>query len=136
MATIEQHKERFVEAMNNDFNTPQALAALFDFNRAVNTLINGDKPIVRNTLVAIDETYRVLGGNILGIIPNELSPAGQGSAAQGLEEDLVRLLVNLRAAARKNKDFATSDAIRDGLSEIGVVLEDRPDGTIWKFTGR
>jgi cysteinyl-tRNA synthetase len=136
MATVEQYKGRFVEAMDNDFNTPQALAALFDFNRAVNTLINGDQPITRNTLAAIDETYRVLGGNILGIIPDELSPAGQGGAAQGLEEDLVRLLVDLRAAARKNKDFATSDAIRNGLNELGVVLEDRPDGTIWKFTGR
>jgi cysteinyl-tRNA synthetase len=130
---IEQYKARFFEAMDNDFNTPQALAALFDFNRAVNTLINGDQPVAQATLKAIDDTYRLLGGDILGLIPADLSK-GEGSSAPGLEEDLIRLLVDLRMAARKNKDFATSDAIRNQLAEIGVVLEDRPDGTSWKVS--
>jgi cysteinyl-tRNA synthetase len=49
-----------------------------------------------------------------------------------LEEDLIRILVDLRMAARKNKDFATSDAIRNQLAQVGVILEDRPDGTSWK----
>lgn len=136
LGTIEQHTARFLEAMDNDFNTPQALAALFDFNRAVNTLINSDQAVSRKTLQATDETYRKLGGDILGLIPDEISPAGQPGAALGIEEELVQLLINLRAAARKNKDFATSDDIRDRLTEIGVALEDRPDGTVWKFTGR
>jgi cysteinyl-tRNA synthetase len=109
---------------------------LFDFNRAVNTLINSDQAVSRKTLEAIDETYRKLGGDILGLIPDEISPAGQPGAALGMEEELVQLLINLRAAARKNKDFATSDAIRDRLAEIGVILEDRPDETVWKYTGR
>jgi cysteinyl-tRNA synthetase len=130
---IEQYKARFFEAMDNDFNTPQALAALFDFNRAVNTLINGDQPVAQTTLKAIDDTYRLLGGDILGLIPADLSK-GEGGSAPGLEEDLIRLLVDLRMAARKNKDFATSDAIRNQLAEIGVVLEDRPDGTSWKVS--
>jgi len=131
---IVQHKARFTEAMDNDFNTPQALAALFDFNRAVNTLINGDEPVSRATLEAIDQTYRTLGSDVLGIIPEEVSGAGGGPAA-GLEEDLIRLLVDLRTSARKNKDYATSDAIRDQLADIGVILEDRPDGTVWKRNG-
>jgi len=130
--TIEQHKARFVEAMNNDFNTPQALATLFDFNRAVNTLVNGDQPVSGQTLGAIDDTYRSLGGSVLGIIPDEITGAGDASSA-GLEEELLNLLVDLRTAARKNKDFATSDAIRDQLKELGVAIEDRPDGTVWKI---
>ncbi len=129
-AVIDEYKARFVEAMNNDFNTPQALAALFDFNRAVNSLVNGDEPVSAATLEAIDETYRSLGGDVLGIIPAEISAGGGGSA--GLEDDLVRILIDLRAAARKNKDFATADAIRNKLTEIGVVLQDGPDGTTWK----
>ena len=128
---IEAHKERFHEAMNNDFNTPQALAALFDFNRAVNGLINGDAPVSAATLVLIEETFRILGGDVLGIIPDEISAAGDGSA--GLENDLIGILIDLRAAARKNKDYATGDAIRDQLAEIGVVLQDGPDGTNWKI---
>ncbi|MCK6628766.1 MAG: cysteine--tRNA ligase [Anaerolineae bacterium] len=130
---IEQHRTRFFEAMDNDFNTPQALAALFDFNRAVNTLINGDQPVSAGTLKAIDETYRTLGGDILGLIPSDLS-SGEGLSTPGLEEDLIRILVDLRTAARKNKDFATSDAIRNQLAQIGVILEDRPDGTAWKVS--
>jgi cysteinyl-tRNA synthetase len=130
---IEQHKTRFLEAMDNDFNTPQALAALFDFNRAVNTLINGDQPVSPGTLKAIDDTYNTLGGDILGLIPADLS-GGEGVSAPGLEEDLIRILVDLRTAARKNKDFATSDAIRTQLAQIGVALEDRPDGTAWKVS--
>jgi cysteinyl-tRNA synthetase len=133
LTTIEQHKTRFLEAIDNDFNTPQALAALFDFNRAVNTLLNSDQPVNYATLQAMDDTYRTLGGDILGIIPAELASSG-GLADSGLEEDLIRLLVDLRTAARKNKDYATSDAIRNRLAEMGVVLEDRPDGTAWKIS--
>lgn len=129
---IEQHRARFLEAMDHDFNTPQALAALFDFNKAVNTLLNSGQAVPEGVLKAIDQTYRVLGGDILGLIPAELT--GGNGASHGLEEDLIRLLVDLRSAARKNKDFATSDAIRDRLAEIGVVLEDRPDGTVWKVS--
>ena len=131
LATIDQHKQRFIEAMNNDFNTPQALATLFDFNRAVNTLLNSGQAVSKSTLSAIDDTYRTLGGDVLGLIPEQLSTADPQAGA-GLEDDLIRILIELRAAARKNKDFATSDAIRDQLAEVGVVLEDRPDGTIWK----
>jgi cysteinyl-tRNA synthetase len=129
LVTIEQHKSRFLEAMDNDFNTPQALAALFDFNKAANTLLNSSQPISSGTLKAVDEVYRTLGGDILGLIPEEITDVG---GSPGLEEELIRILVDLRATARKNKDYATSDGIRDQLAEIGVVLEDRPKGTTWK----
>ncbi len=130
-ATIDQHKTQFTEAMDNDFNTPQALAALFDLTKAVNTLLNSGEEVSAGTLQAIDDVYRRLGGEVLGLIPDDL--AGTGGPSPGLEEDLIRILIDLRAAARKNKDWATSDAIRDRLADIGVVLEDRPDGTVWKM---
>jgi cysteinyl-tRNA synthetase len=69
----------------------------------------------------------------LGLIPADLS-SGEGLSGPGLEEDLIRILADLRTAARKNKDFATSDAIRNQLAQVGVVLEDRPDGTAWKIS--
>ncbi|RME72335.1 MAG: cysteine--tRNA ligase [Chloroflexi bacterium] len=131
---IDQHKARFLEAMDNDFNTPQALAVLFDLTRAVNSLLNSGQPVSRGTLEAIDQAYRTLGGDILGIIPDQIS--GADSSTAELTEELIQLLVDLRTAARKNRDFATADAIRDRLAEIGVVLEDRPDGTTWKLSTR
>ncbi len=133
--TIEAHKARFLEVMNNDFNTPQAIATLFDFSKAVNTLINSEADVSKQTLGTIDQFYRTLGGDILGLIPDDIAMQSN-SAASNIEDDLIQLLVELRASARKNKDFATSDAIRDQLSDIGVALEDRPDGTIWKITPR
>ena len=132
LAVIEQHRTRFLAAMDNDFNTPQALAALFDFNKAVNSLVNSGQPVASGTLEAIDQTYRSLGGDILGLVPDEVS-AQEGKSA-GLEESLIQILIDLRAAARKNRDFATADAIRDQLAGIGVSLEDRPDGTVWKMS--
>jgi cysteinyl-tRNA synthetase len=81
------------------------------------------------TLEAIDQLYRELGGDVLGIIPDQV----QSGASADREEGLIRLLVDLRAQARASRDWATSDEIRDQLREIGVVLEDRADGTTWKL---
>lgn len=129
--TLANFKARFEEAMNSDFNTPQALAALFDFNRAVNSVVNSQQPVSIGTLEAINEAYSQLGGDVLGIIPDEI--LAQGSSSVGLDDQLIQILIDLRAAARKNKDYATSDAIRDRLTDAGVILEDRPDGTVWKI---
>jgi len=132
LTTLEQRQAEFLAAMDNDFNTPQALAALFDLTKAVNTLVNSGQPVSGGTLKVIDDTYRALGGDILGLIPAEIT-TGSGSAP-GLEDELIRLLIDLRTTARKNKDYATSDAIRHRLAELGVILEDRPEGTAWKIS--
>ena len=68
--------------------------------------------------------------NLLGIFQQ---PVGQSENDQGLVDGLMQLLIRLRAEARQKKDFATSDGIRDGLVELGIVLEDRKDGTGWKI---
>jgi len=129
LGTIQQHKARFLAALDDDFNTPQALAVLFDFNREVNSLLNDEQPVGGGTLKAIDGLYRELGGRILGIIPDQL----EKSAGAGLENDLIQLIAELRAEARARKDWSTADAIRNRLAEIGVLLEDRPDGTTWRL---
>lgn len=122
-------KEEFIEKMNDDFNAPAALAVLQELTRQTNTLINEAGPQTRGSLEAIDALYRELGGDLLGIVPDDVV---QSSDAER-EEGLLRLLVALRAQARANRDWATADRIRDQLKEVGVTLEDRADGTIWKF---
>jgi cysteinyl-tRNA synthetase len=129
MAMLEKAKAAFIERMNDDFNTPAALAALQDLTRQVNTLLNEAGPHSRETLSAIDQLYRELGGDVLGIVPDQ----AESSASAGREAGLIQMLIDLRAAARANKDWATSDQIRNQLRELGVVLEDRADGTIWKL---
>jgi cysteinyl-tRNA synthetase len=128
LGAIEAHRTRFLAAMDDDLNTPQALAALFDLNKAVNTLLNSGQDVAGGTLAAIDGAYRALGGEILGVIPDELPQ----EAGAGLEGELMSLLIDLRAQARENRDWATADMIRDRLTEIGVAMEDRPEGTTWR----
>jgi cysteinyl-tRNA synthetase len=129
LAILEKAETDFIDKMNDDFNAPAALAVLQELTRQVNTLINEQGPHSKGTLAAIDDLYRELGGDVLGIIPDQ----AESSANAEREEGLIRLLVDLRAQARANKDWATSDQIRDQLKALGVVLEDRPDGTIWKL---
>jgi len=129
-AMLDAARAAFIERMNDDFNAPGALAVLQDLTRQVNTLINEGGPQTQGTLAAIDALYRELGGDVLGIVP-EREEAGGADAVR--EDGLVRLLIDLRAEARVKKDWATADTIRNRLKELGVALEDRADGTIWKL---
>lgn len=126
---LAETKAAFEERMNDDFNAPAALAVLQDYTRAVNTLVNGDEPLAAASLEAIDALYNLLGGEVLGIVPDQMEESGSAER----EEGLMRLLIDIRAQARQNKDWATSDQIRDQLKKLGISLEDRADGTIWKM---
>ncbi|MGH2522022.1 MAG: cysteine--tRNA ligase [Anaerolineales bacterium] len=128
-AALAEIKSNFVEAMNDDFNAPAAMTALFDLSKLANTLLNADTPPGRGALEAMDALYHELGGEVLGILPQQAASAA--SAAR--EAGLIRLLVEMRAEARQRKDFAQSDAIRDQLKRLGVILEDGKEGTTWKI---
>ena len=127
-ARLNQARAAFTEAMDDDFNTPRAIAALQELTRDVNTLLNSDTTVGRGVLEAIDATYRALGGDVLGLVPAALEAGGDSAREAGL----IDLLIDLRARARKAKDYAESDRLRDELARLGVLLEDRPDGTIWR----
>ncbi len=126
---LEQHKQAFINAMDDDFNSPQGIAVLFDLNKTANTLLNSGATLTQSTLETIDALYRELGEAILGIIPENITAEAGGDLVDGL----LKLLITLRQEARAKKDWATGDAIRNKLLEMGVTLEDRPDGTIWKL---
>ena len=128
-AMLDAARAAFIERLDDDFNTPAGLAVLQHLTRQVNTLLNEGGPQTQGTLAAIDALFRELGGEVLGIVPER----EEGTADAGREDGLVRLLIDLRAEARAKKDWATGDTIRDRLKELGVVLEDRADGTIWKL---
>ena len=131
-------REKFLAAMDDDFNTAIAMASLFDFVRVVNKFIDqhgleAKKPAAElATLDAMMLTLRELTG-VLGIFLQPPQPAG--GADEGLVAKLMDLVIEIRANARKAKDFATADLVRTKLTEAGIVLEDRPDGTGWSRKG-
>ncbi len=123
-------KRRSLEALDDDFNAPMVMAALFDYARGVNTLLSAEVPPGQAGLAALDAVYREIGGEVLGIVPAQ---AAGGAANAERESGLIRLLIELRTAARQRKDFAQADAIRDQAKALGVVLEDGKEGTSWKL---
>jgi cysteinyl-tRNA synthetase len=123
------YSEQFTEAMDDDFNTPQAIAALFDLNRKVNELLNSGKSLSRGTLAAIDDIYDQLGRRVLGIIPEDLADDVSGELVEGLMD----IILDIRRQYRKAKDYDKADELRDELAELGIAVDDRPEGPVWRI---
>ena len=118
-AFVETAKNDFITAMEDDLNTADALAAIFTLVREINTVIaNGAG---KATLEACADMFDQLTG-VLGIVYNRKTEV--------LDSEIEELIAK-RTEARKNKDFKTADAIRDQLKEMGIVLEDTPQGVKW-----
>jgi len=128
-------REKFLAAMDDDFNTAVGIATLFDFVRVVNKHIDqqglekSPSDVARTLLDAMLLVLRELTG-ILGLFVKE-PEATRSSADQATVGKLMELVIEIRARARAGKDFATADLVRAKLTEAGITLEDRPDGTHW-----
>jgi cysteinyl-tRNA synthetase len=126
---LAQLKAKFEDAMNDDLNTSVALSVTFELVRLTNELLASDE-VTAGTLEAADDLFRQLGGDCLGIVRGEY-PAPRTD--QQMVDKLVGILIERRGEARERKDFAAADAIRDRLSEVGIVLEDKPGETTWRM---
>ena len=117
---LDSYRQRYIEKMDDDFNTADAISVLFDLARDVNTnvTINSSKELCEKALELIREL-----GMPLGIL--------QKTTKVSLEDE-VEALIQARQDARKNRDFALADKIRDDLKARGIILEDTPQGVRWK----
>jgi len=120
---------RFTAAMEDDFNTREALAVLYDMVRDLNAAHRDGRGEEAQALAAALKGY----GAIFGILQVEPESYLKGGAAgEGLAEADIEQLIVERAEAKKNRDFARADGIRDELLAQGIVLEDSREGTTWK----
>ncbi len=113
------YKNKFITAMEDDLNTADAISAIFEAVRFANSMTNPNKA----QLQCAKETILELG-NVLGLLTN--------TQKESLDEE-IEALIQKRTEARKNKNWALADEIRDSLKARGIVLEDTPDGVKWKM---
>ncbi|MEN9445677.1 MAG: hypothetical protein RL728_189 [Bacteroidota bacterium] len=117
--------DSFYVAMNDDFNAPMLLAHLFECVKYINSISDGNATITADDLSLLSTEMHCFVSDVLGLA---MTTEQDDSKLDGVME----LVLNLRQQARTNKDWTTSDQIRDGLAAVGIVVKDGKDGTSWK----
>ncbi len=119
----------FMKAMNDDFNSPVAIAHLFDGIKIINGVLAGNGSFSETDLKKWKSFYRLAVNDILGLKPPEAT-----SGKNSLNDSLIKLLLQMRIDARQNKDFELADRIRDEMIQLGIEVKDTKDGFEWKLT--
>lgn len=126
---VEALRQRCYEAMGDDFNTPVLISVLFDAVKWVNILHDGRQTASADQTAALQTLLHNFVFDVLG-----LREEATGSGADdGMRDGLLDLLVDLRTGAKTNKDWATADAIRDALGQLGITIKDSKDGSSWEI---
>ncbi len=123
----EQLKQKLYKALNDDLNTPVLISHLFDGLKQINQLKEGKISIDDKNLEELKKLYHDFVINILGLTKEKKE---EGS---GLTSELIDTILRLRLEAKQNKDFETSDRIRDALSALGIEIKDKKDGSDWEI---
>ncbi len=126
-ADVEAITGRCYAAMNDDLNTPVMIAELFEGVRIINSVHDGKLELTAAGIDSLKALYQSMVFEVLGL-KEEASSASDDGAMDGLVQEFIRM----RAEAKARKDFASSDAIRDRLLALGIVLKDTKEGTTWE----
>lgn len=128
--TAQNCKQNFFDAMDDDFNTALAIANMFDLAKEVNIYYNeitaGKATCDQKAINVALDVFKEMA-DIIGVFEDD-----DNSADDALLDNLMNLIIDIRQNARKQKDWATADKIRDELKNIGITLEDSPTGVRWK----
>ncbi|MEJ5351475.1 MAG: cysteine--tRNA ligase [Melioribacteraceae bacterium] len=127
---FKKYYEEFENVMDDDFNTPQAVAVIFEFVKNVNKVISENEKINSQFYYDVKKFLSDTAQNVLGII--HFDSLFESQKSEAIEDKLIELLINVRLALKKEKNFALSDYIRDELNKLGIILQDSKDGTTFK----
>ncbi|MCF6198422.1 MAG: cysteine--tRNA ligase [Hyphomicrobiaceae bacterium] len=120
-------RQRFEAAMDDDLNTPEALAVLFDLAKEINRHREEDAAQAARLAATLKKL-----GNVLGLLGQDPESFLKGGERTGLSDEIIERLIEERNQARQRRDWAKADRIRDELKAQGIVLEDTPQGTLWR----
>lgn len=123
-------RERCYEAMNDDLSTPIVISHLFEGVRIINNILAGNETITEQELQELKETFRIFMFDVLGLKEEN---KGDGDESNKAYKQAVDLMMEIRKEAKVRKDWATSDFIRDKLTEIGFEIKDTKEGSEWKL---
>ena len=129
MKYVDELRQKCYDSMNDDLNTPIVISLLFDACRVINTIVDKKATITADVLEALKQLFHTFVFDILGLKKEE----GGNSAREEAFGKVVDMLLEQRAKAKANKDWATSDAIRDNLAALGFEIKDSKDGATWKL---
>ncbi|KGX89380.1 cysteine--tRNA ligase [Pontibacillus marinus] len=121
LTKLEEFKQRFMDEMNDDFNTANAISVLFDITKEANVYLQSS-----HTSQEVIEAFQKAIVDLAGVLGVQIEEADE------LLDDEIDALIQERIDARKNRDFQRADEIRDNLKERNIILEDTPQGTRWK----
>jgi cysteinyl-tRNA synthetase len=121
---IQSHKNKFMEAMDDDFNTPVALSVMISFSKKLEAYVKEDPDvrIISQSIQMLDDFCTIFGVNVRRVTVSEPKAL----------EDFVELIIELRDEARKRNDWKAADRIREKLSSMRISIEDSSEGTKWQ----
>jgi cysteinyl-tRNA synthetase len=128
-ADVAELERRCGEAMADDLNSPMVISALFDWVRIINQAVDGQQSFTEADLERLKSIVNLYVFDILGLRNEKAAESG----GKDMVTPLVDMLLNMRMEAKANKDWATSDKIRDNLTSIGIRVKDRKDGFDWEI---
>ena len=123
--------EKFEQAMDDDFNSAQAIAVMFDFTREINRVVAENGNLNKDFYNNVKSFLKITAEDVLGVISFQ-----RKENLPSLEDDLIELLIKIRNEAKKEKNYTLSDKIRDELKKLGIILQDTKDGTSYKKSSK
>lgn len=125
-----------LDSMCDDLNSPMAIASLFEWVRNINALVDGSQRLTQTDITTLEHTFNTVMGELLGLLPESAqsslgSTAGPGKSAA--LASVMEMVLEIRSKAKQEKDWTTSDLIRDRLTASGIAVKDRKDGVDWEL---
>ena len=122
---VETYKTKFYDAINDDFNTPILIAHMFDVVKQINTIAAGNGSLSEASKADLTKLMSDFCFDILGLKKIE------AASENGMTDDVMDVVLNLRKLAKDNKDWTTADLIRDELAKLNITVTDSKDGASW-----